>query len=971
MKNPRSPIKIVLSTAFSLILAGSLGFLFSDNFHGIASASDDRTQAFFISETAASEKQVIDLAQTSPAWRRTLTKHIFANIEKELQSLEQQLIRHNSAKGKRFVKRVRVALQKMQSGKQKFVRTGLESSLDSFYNGRTVLEYNLWKLKNLTRNLEMDTVQSRGLYRVYALTNKWLVYVAHREINARRQGTLGASPQAEAVPTGEQKTEAATTAFQQISEVAKITEQDIKEANKALSKQPAVLKTTEPSVKPVTLKSLPLKAETTQEAKPNLGMEEDNLFFSQSSGKEQTAEPATLESLELGTSQKPEPDLMTEGGSIDSSEASSIPNWMFLLGMAGMILVAFLIFRSKRKPSYLSAFYRGNPESQLEHDGQNTDELIEIHTLIESRPTEDTQVDSASDFSLENSIFREAPYQSPGYMALQNEQSFLDSDISETTSSSIEDGSTDSEEESATGNEALEGITSHLTDNGFEDEVQEDITFKLEGLTQKLESTLAEKKELAQGMKNILAENESLAETLRISHEEKTKLTQKLEALHADREESTQGLENILAENDSLTEKVETFHEAKEDLEKQLKSLNAREEELARELKILRTEKEENARELETFHAEKEEFAQGLENILAENDSLTERLEISNEAKVNLEKQLESFHAEKEMFAQELENTLAEKNSLTEKLETSREEKASLETELEALCSREEVLAQGLENTLAEKNSLTQNLDTSRTEKEYRDKQLETLHAEKGELAQELENTLAENNSLTEKLETSREEKKSLETQLEALHSREGYLAQELENTLAAQEQNNTDATFEALAETLESTREKNKILTKELKSTSTEKEALIKKLKAAQEKNKKITKQNKTLANKLEVMQTKNNQATEPQHNLTHELETMSVDVEDLKEKLESTYFENETLAGDASKENQDIPPDSLPSDQETSHPDVILLQTILKAAKGIRNINERLYKIAETRLAPSIKDSPGNSKEKDSRKS
>jgi tetraacyldisaccharide-1-P 4'-kinase len=81
---------------------------------------------------------------------------------------------------------------------------------------------------------------------------------------------------------------------------------------------------------------------------------------------------------------------------------------------------------------------------------------------------------------------------------------------------------------------------------------------------------------------------------------------------------------------------------------------------------------------------------------------------------------------------------------------------------------------------------------------------------------------------------------------------------------------------------------------------------------------------------------------------------------------------LEIEILTGnDADKKNRNIPSGSLRSDQETSHSDVILLQTILKAAKGFRNINERLYKIAEARLAPSAKDSPEDSKENDSRKS
>jgi len=67
------------------------------------------------------------------------------------------------------------------------------------------------------------------------------------------------------------------------------------------------------------------------------------------------------------------------------------------------------------------------------------------------------------------------------------------------------------------------------------------------------------------------------------------------------------------------------------------------------------------------------------------------------------------------------------------------------------------------------------------------------------------------------------------------------------------------------------------------------------------------------------------------------------------------------------AGEGNQDTPSDSLPGDQETDHSDVILLQTILKAAKGFRSINQRLHKIAEARLTPSANN--GDSKEKDTR--
>ena len=194
--------------------------------------------------------------------------------------------------------------------------------------------------------------------------------------------------------------------------------------------------------------------------------------------------------------------------------------------------------------------------------------------------------------------------------------------------------------------------------------------------------------------------------------------------------------------------------------------------------------------------------------------------------------------------------------------------------------------------------------------------------------------------------------------------------------------------------------------MTKALKSTPAKNETLTKKLKTAQEKNKTITKQNKDLTNQLKTTQVEMDQriASEAE-GLTRELQAMAFDVEDLKEKLGSTYLENETsakdpksintidlsfdhdapefadsqaeepamdedtLAMDAITKNQDFLSASLPEDQEANHSDVVLLQTILKAAKGFRNINERLYKIAETRLTPSIKDSTEDSQEKDSR--
>ena len=158
----------------------------------------------------------------------------------------------------------------MISGKQKFLRTGQELALAPFYRGRTLLEYRLWQLKKLTQDLEMDRAQARGVHRVYALMNKWLIYVAHREISVRRKDSLSASP----LPIGEQSTEETRTAFPQISEVTEITEQDMKEAGQALSQQPSAVQGAAPGTDSKTL-----QPQTRQDSIPNLA--ENNTASSQ------------------------------------------------------------------------------------------------------------------------------------------------------------------------------------------------------------------------------------------------------------------------------------------------------------------------------------------------------------------------------------------------------------------------------------------------------------------------------------------------------------------------------------------------------------------------------------------------------------------------------------------------------------------------------------------------------------------
>ncbi|MDH3256476.1 MAG: hypothetical protein OEM27_02565, partial [Nitrospinota bacterium] len=168
MRNPRLPGKIILASTLLLVFIGTLSSIVYSHFQGFISAAHKPITAAPL-EMTDGNKRIDDFSRTSPSWRRKFSEHIFTHIDEELQSLEQQFILHDSAEGKRLIARVKISLQKMIFGKQKFMRTGLESSLSPFYNGRTVLEYNLWKLKNLTQDLQMDQSQSRGLYRVYAL----------------------------------------------------------------------------------------------------------------------------------------------------------------------------------------------------------------------------------------------------------------------------------------------------------------------------------------------------------------------------------------------------------------------------------------------------------------------------------------------------------------------------------------------------------------------------------------------------------------------------------------------------------------------------------------------------------------------------------------------------------------------------------------------------------------------------------
>ncbi|NIQ00668.1 MAG: hypothetical protein GWM98_09955, partial [Nitrospinaceae bacterium] len=117
------------------------------------------------------------------ASRRTLTELIFANIHTELEALEKEMGLQGRTEGRHSIAQARIALNRMTLGKQNYLQTGLEPSLVPFYKGRTQLEQHLWQLDKLAKGMNRGREKSHGIYRIFALVNKWLVYVAHREIN--------------------------------------------------------------------------------------------------------------------------------------------------------------------------------------------------------------------------------------------------------------------------------------------------------------------------------------------------------------------------------------------------------------------------------------------------------------------------------------------------------------------------------------------------------------------------------------------------------------------------------------------------------------------------------------------------------------------------------------------------------------------------------------------------------------------
>ncbi|MDH5790513.1 MAG: CHASE3 domain-containing protein, partial [Nitrospinota bacterium] len=468
MKNPRLPGKIILSTALVLSLMGVLSSAVYSDFQNAISASYGKTTTI-PPEMIEDNEQLDILSRTSPAWRQKLSKHIFITINQELQSLEQQLSRHNNTKGKRWIKRVKVSLEKMRSGKQAFMLTGQEASLAPFYTGRTVLEYNLWKLKRLTRSLKMDPALTSGLFRVYALMNKWLVYVAHREISARRNGTLGAPP----LQTAERDNkESLTTAFPPISELARITEQELKDADEALSQQPNAVQDTSPDIDP------------------------------------EIQEPNTLGFFETDTGEDPKPGLLPEESvsplsveeGVESSETSPIPSWMLILGMIGAVVATLLIVRKKRKPSHPLV----SPMSIIGHQSESSD-----HTTAVEDP--DNELLSIDDFVTPATKDYGAPRgeDTPHpYVARQIEAWSRKNKTDDSTFNS----------------ETPENTSSQITVNLLENETPEDRAFQLEELTQELEILHAEKEEIAQGMENIMTENQSLTEQLETTSTEKENL---------------------------------------------------------------------------------------------------------------------------------------------------------------------------------------------------------------------------------------------------------------------------------------------------------------------------------------------------------------------------------------------------------------------------------------------------------------
>ena len=364
MRNPRLPGKIILSTVFLLALIGILASIVYSNFPGYISASNKLNTAAPLEIFEANE-MVDNLSRTSPSWRRKLSKHIFVHIDQELNSFEREIIQLDRTEGIRLLERVRLSLQWMIFGKQKFIRTGQETALAAFYTGRTALEFNLWKLKNMTKDSTIEEEKARGVHRIYALVNKWLIYVAHRDISARRKRNFKAAPRVETKPARQQVTSEADTAFKQISEVAKITEQDIKDAGEALSQQPAEIQGTAPGIQ--------TNVTVTENAVPRQSFENKNT--SPSPTKRKPGHPIKSESLDYRNLIKEEkavsqPNLQEN---VDSPESATFPIIkVFALGVAGILVFWLLLYRKKRQPIRVYYPLFGAYDNQLETSQKNT-----------------------------------------------------------------------------------------------------------------------------------------------------------------------------------------------------------------------------------------------------------------------------------------------------------------------------------------------------------------------------------------------------------------------------------------------------------------------------------------------------------------------------------------------------------------------------------------------------------------------
>jgi hypothetical protein len=282
-------------------------------------------------------------------------------------------------------------------------------------------------------------------------------------------------------------------------------------------------------------------------------------------------------------------------------------------------------------------------------------------------------------------------------------------------------------------------------------------------------------------------------------------------------------------------------------------------------------------------------------------------------------------------------------------------------------------------------------LETFQTEKESREKQLDTLHSEKEGLAQELESTLVKNALLTETLEISHKEKEDLDKQLQAtqaeMDQRIASESDDLTRELAAMSvevkelKEKLDSTYLEYKESVKEESEKIGIMglpfdhdtptiidSQNEEPDEADEDITFSMLSSAidfERDDEAVAQQNPERINTIDL--SFDHDTTEIADSPTEEPAINNDADEDITFSIlnPAKDIETEAAEDDAGEGNQDT--DSLPGDQETNHSDVILLQTILKAAKGFRSINQRLHKIAEARLTPSANN--GDSKGKDTR--